>query len=120
MLFIKYQPEYTFDKFADEISDARRLRDVGTADKVIAESMKLFVIFAYGKTFTNKEKNVSTTNGNEDNISKKINSSHLKDLELLYGQKYAVISTKRETCMDLTLQIGVAGRHLAKLRMIQF
>ena len=47
---------------------------------------------------------VSTTYGNEDNISKKINNPHFKDLELLYGQKYELISTKREIRMDLPLQ----------------
>ena len=82
--------------------------------------MKLFGNSAYGKTVTNKEKFVSTSYGNEDNISKKINSPHFKDLERLYGQKYEVISTKREIKMDLPLQIGVAVYHLAKLRMLQF
>ena len=67
-----------------------------------------------------KEFFLSTTYGNEDNISKKINSPHFKDLEQLYGQKYEVISTKREIKMDLPLQIGVAVYHLAKLRMLDF
>ena len=31
---------------------------------------------------------VSTTYGNEDNISTKINNPHFKDLEILYDQKY--------------------------------
>ncbi len=31
---------------------------------------------------------VTTSYGNEDNISKKTNGPHFKDLELLYGQKY--------------------------------
>ena len=55
--------------------------------------MKIFGNSAYGKTVTNKEKNVSTAYEDEDNISKMINSPHFKDLELLYGQKYEVIST---------------------------
>ncbi len=63
---------------------------------------------------------VSTSYGNEDNISKKINSPHFKDLEQLYGQKYEVISTKREIRMDLPLEICVAVYHLAKLRMLNF
>ena len=75
---------------------------------------------AYGKCITNKENFVSTTYGNEDNISKKINSPHFKDLESLYGQKYEVISTKRAIAMDLPLQIGVAVYHLAKLKMLEF
>ncbi len=82
--------------------------------------MKLFGNSAYGKTVTNKENFVSTSYGNEDNISKKISIPHFKDSELLYGQKYDVISTKREIRMDLPLQIGVAVYHLAKLRMLDF
>ncbi len=53
-------------------------------------------------------------------IGKKINMPHFKDLELLYGQKYDVISTKREIRMDLPLQFGLAVYHLAKLRMLDF
>jgi hypothetical protein len=117
---IAYKAEHAFKKFADEVSDARRAGDVDTAYELIAETMKLFGNSAYGKTITNKENFVSTTYGNEDNISKKINSPHFKDLELLYGQKYEVTSTKREITMDLPLQIGVAVYHLAKLRMLEF
>jgi hypothetical protein len=82
--------------------------------------MKLSGNSAYGKCVTNKENFVSTTYGHEGNISKKINNPHFKDLELLYGETYEVISSKREIRMDLPLQIGVAVYHLAKLRMLQF
>ncbi len=77
--------------------------------------MKLFGNSGYGKTVTNKDKFVSISYGNEDNISQKIKSPHFKDLELLYGLKYEVISTKREIIFDLPLQVGVAVYHLAKL-----
>ncbi len=50
----------------------------------------------------------------------KNNRPHCKDLEQLYGQKYEVISTKREIKMDLPLQLGVAVYHVAKLRMLEF
>jgi len=109
---IQYKPEYAFNKFADEVSDARRAGDVDSAYELIAETMKLFGNSAYGKTITNKEKFVSTSYGNEDNISKKINSPHFKDLEILYGQKYEVTSTKREITMDLPLQIGLIDQIL--------
>ena len=52
---IQYKPEYSFNKFADEVSDARRAGDVDTAYELIAETMKLFGNSAYGKTITNKE-----------------------------------------------------------------
>jgi hypothetical protein len=82
--------------------------------------MKLFGNSAYGKTITNKENFSSTSYATEDNISKKINNPHFKDLEKLYGDTYEVSSTKREIKMDLPLQIGVAVYHLAKLRMLEF
>ncbi len=46
--------------------------------------MKLFGNSAYGKTVTNKENIVSTTYGNEDIISKKINS-HLAFAAVIRG-----------------------------------
>jgi hypothetical protein len=61
---------------ADEVSDARRAGDVDTAYEWIAETMKLIGNSAYGKRITNKENFVSTTYGNEENISKKIKNPH--------------------------------------------
>jgi hypothetical protein len=94
---IKYTPEKSFQQFADEVSDAWRAGDIDTAYELVAETMKLFGNSAYGKTVTNKER--------------KINSPHFKDLEQLCGQKYEVISTKRDIRMDLPLQIGVTVYH---------
>jgi hypothetical protein len=65
--------------------------------------MTLFGNSSHGKTITIEETFVSTTYGDEDSISKKINSPHFKDLELLHCQKYEV--TKKEIFMDLPLQI---------------
>ena len=55
---------------------------VGNIDYNASEQYlrELFGNSAYGKTVTNKEKFVFTTYGNEDNISKKINNPHFKDL----------------------------------------
>ena len=83
---IKYTPEYAFKQFADEVSDARRAGDVDKAFESIAETMKLLGYSAYGKTATNKGKFVSTSYGNKDNISKKINSQHFKHLEIIWSQ----------------------------------
>ncbi len=83
---IEYTPEKSFEQFADEVSDARRAGDINKAYDLIAETMKLFGNSAYGKTVTNNEKFVSTSYGNEDNISKESDSPHFKDLEQLYGQ----------------------------------
>ena len=74
---IEYESVKCFQKFADEVSDARRAGDVDNAYELIAEIMKLFGNSAYGKTITNKEGFISTTYATENNISKKINH-HIK------------------------------------------
>ena len=107
-------------KFADEVSDARRAGDIDKSYELIAETMKLFGNSANGKTITNKEGFVSTTYATENNISKKINNPRLKDLEQLYGENYEVISSKREIKLDIPLQIGCAVYQLAKLWMLEF
>ena len=72
------------------MSHARRTGDVNDDYKLIAETMRLFgvlLVNGSGKTITNKAIFVSATYGNEDNISKKSNCRHFKDLEELYGRK---------------------------------
>ncbi len=39
---IKYTPEKSFQQFADEVSDARRAKDIDKAYELIAETMNLF------------------------------------------------------------------------------
>ena len=117
---IEYTSVKCFQKFADEVSDARRAGDVDKAYELIAETMKLFGNSAYGKTITNKEGFVSTTYATEKNISKKINNPRFKDLEQLYGENYEGTTSKRDIKLDLPLQIGCAVYQLAKLRMLEF
>ncbi len=59
---IEYASVKYFQKFADEVSDARRAGVVDKACKSIAETMKLF---GYSATITNKEGFVSRTYATE-------------------------------------------------------
>ncbi len=52
---IEYTSVKCFQKFADEVSDARRAGDVDKAYDLIAETMKLFGNSAYSKTITYKQ-----------------------------------------------------------------
>ncbi len=79
---------------ADSCASYGLRHDLGNVYELIAETMKLFGNSAYGITVTNKENFVSTSYGNEDNISKNIKSPHFQDFESLYDQKYEVISKK--------------------------
>jgi hypothetical protein len=53
---IKYQREYAFQQFADEVSDARRAGDADKVYELKAETMKLFGNSGYGKCITDKIK----------------------------------------------------------------
>ena len=117
---IKYKPSCSFQKFADEVSDARRAGDVDKNYDLIAETMKLFGNSAYGKTITNKEGFVNTSYANEKDITKKNHNPRFKDLEELHKNTYEVTTSYKTITMDLPLQIGVAVYHLAKLRMLEF
>ena len=117
---IQYTPKQPFQKFVEEVTDARRAGDVDDSLKLIADTMKLMGNAPYGKTITDKLNFVSTTYANNKNITKKINDPHFKDLEELYNESYEVTSSKREIKLDLPNQIGLAVYNLAKLKMCEF
>ena len=68
----------------------------------------------------NKEKHISMTYANKENITKKINDPHFKDLNEISDESYEVFSSKRKIKMNVPLQVGAAVYDLAKLRMLEF
>jgi hypothetical protein len=52
---VVYTPAACFQKFGDNISDARRAGDSDPEKKIVAETHKLDGNSSYGKTVTNKE-----------------------------------------------------------------
>ena len=68
----------------------------------------------------NKEKHVSMNYANDNNITKRINDPHFKDLDKISEETYEVFSSKIKIKMDVPIQVGCAVFDLAKLCMLQF
>ena len=66
---VEFQPQACFQKFADDVSNARRSGDVDLTLFIIAETMKLLGNSAYGKMLTDKERHMNIHFTNEDQVS---------------------------------------------------
>ena len=88
--------------------------------EIIAETMKLIGNSLYGRCVMNKEKHIGMTYANENNITKRINDPHFKDLNKISDNTFEVFSSKRKIKMDVPIQVGCAVYDLAKLRMLEF
>ena len=57
---VEYSPKHCFRHFVQEVSDARRAGDADTAQKIIADTMKLIGNSGYGSLIMDKEKHRDT------------------------------------------------------------
>jgi hypothetical protein len=117
---ISYDSCVCFKELGEAIADARRAGDENKDMEIIAETMKLIGNSLYGRCVMNKEKHISMTYANKENITKKINDPHFKDLNEISDESYEVFSSKRKIKMNVPLQVGAAVYDLAKLRMLEF
>ena len=107
-------------ELGESIADARRAGDADKSMEIIAETMKLIGNSLYGRCVMNKERHVSMNYADDNNITKRINDPHFKDLNKISENTYEVFSSKRKIKMDVPIQVGCAVYDLAKLRMLQF
>jgi G:T-mismatch repair DNA endonuclease (very short patch repair protein) len=120
---VEFEPHPCFQQFADAVSDARRAGDVDALVFIIAETMKLFGNSAYGKTLTDKEKQLNIYFTNEDDVTDLINESRFRALNVIEADEipdlYEVKMKKKSHTMDLPVHIGFFVYSYAKLRMLQ-
>jgi hypothetical protein len=55
---VEYMPAACFQKFGEQVSEARRTGDADPEKKTVAETRKLDVSSSNGKTVTNKERHI--------------------------------------------------------------
>lgn len=55
---VQYQPSHCFKDFGNAVTEARREGDIDSDKKLIGETSKLIGNSFYGKTITNKNKNI--------------------------------------------------------------
>ncbi len=83
-----------FKELGETIADARRAGDVDKSMEIIAETMKLIGNSLYGRCIMNKETHISMTYANKENVTKKINDPHFKDLNEISDNSYEVFLSK--------------------------
>ena len=77
---IEFKPNACFQKFADEVSDARRSGDSDPSKSIIADTFKLIGNSAYGCMLINKEKYVNVKYSDDINTALLVNDPFLRDL----------------------------------------
>ena len=87
---IEYNKNVCFKELGETIADARRAGDADKSMEIIAETMKLIGNSLYGRCVMNKEKHISMNYADDNNITKRINDPHFKDLEKISDNTFEV------------------------------
>ncbi|XP_066278985.1 uncharacterized protein [Branchiostoma lanceolatum] len=118
---LEYVPKACFRAFGDRVSDARRDGDKDKSKKIIADTMKLIGNSAYGKTVTNKEKQLDVEFCRDAvTATRKINTPRFRHADEVTDDFYEMQLTKKVIKFNLPLQIGFFVYQYAKLRMLEF
>ena len=118
---VEYSPKRCFRHFVQEVSDARRAGDADSAQKIIADTMKLIGNSGYGSLIMDKEKHRDTlyTEG-RGAAQLNINDPRFKKCAVIGENLYEMEMAKAKIRFDLPIQLGYHILQLAKLRMLQF
>jgi hypothetical protein len=118
---IEYTPVRCFEKFVDQVSQARRSGDIDPDQAIIADTMKLIGNSGYGSLIMDKEKhqNVLYVQGT-GNARLKINDPLFRKCTAVSADLYEMELAKAKIVLDLPIQLGYHILQLAKLRMLQF
>ncbi len=65
--------------------------------KIIAETIQLIDNSLYGRCVMNKEKYVGMSYANDQNVTKRINDPHFKDLNQISENSFDVFPSKEES-----------------------
>ena len=118
--FIEFLPVNCFEKFGDQVSNARRDEDLDPDKAILANLMKLIRNSGYEKTITNTENHRSVKYFNKVEVSKAINNPLFLNLDAITDGLYEVETFKKSLNFSLPFQIGFFVYGYAKLRMLEF
>ncbi|KAI8484950.1 hypothetical protein Bbelb_373570 [Branchiostoma belcheri] len=93
---LEYVPKACFRAFGDRVSDARRDGDRDKSKKIITDTMKLIGNSAYGKTVTNKEKQLDVEFCRDAvTATRRINTPRFRHVEEVADDFYEMQLTKK-------------------------
>ena len=116
---VEYSPKRCFRHFVQMVSDAWQAGDADSAQKIIADTMKLIGNSGYGSLIMDKEKHQDTFYTQERGAAQlNINDPRFKKCAVIRDNLYEMEMAK--ICFDLPIQLGYHILQLAKLGMLQF
>jgi hypothetical protein len=117
---VEYMPATCFQKFGDNISDARRSGYIDPNKKIVAETKKLEGNSSYGRTVTNKERHTDVLCCQEQQVSRHLMDSSFRRCNQLDEKTFEREMSKKTIHLDLPMHIGCFVYQYARLRMLQF
>ena len=117
---VEYTPATCFQKFGDNISDARRAGGIDHNKKNVGETKKLEGNSSYGKTVTNKERHTKVLYCQEHQVSRHLVDSSFRRCNQLDEKTFELEMSKKTIRLDLPMQIGCFVYQYSKFRMLQF
>jgi G:T-mismatch repair DNA endonuclease (very short patch repair protein) len=117
---VEYTPATCFQKFGEQVSEARRPGDADPEKKIVAETRKLDGNSSYGKTFTTKERHTDVIYYQEYQVSRYLDDPSFRRCNQLSAKTFEVEMSKKTIRLDLPMQIGCFVYQYAKLRMLEF
>ena len=120
---VEFQGQRCFQKFVEEVSDARHRGDIDLDTAIIADTMKVIGNAGYGSLIMNKEKHrfIQYVQG-ENETCLKINDPRFRNLDCLDHKEhyYELEMAKQKIKLDLLIQLRYFILQYAKLRMLEF
>jgi hypothetical protein len=122
--FIQAERARPFEKFAEDVSNARRAGDVNDDLKMIGEGMKQTGNDGFGRTVMNRKRHTQTIYTNDENKLLSLVNNKLfngvVEIETEKGPVWEVSMNKGTIKQNMPAQIGCAIFNMAKLRILQF
>ena len=117
---MEYTPATYYQKFGEQVSEARRAGDVDPEKKIVAKTRKLDGNSSYGKTVTNKERHTDVIYCQEHQVSRYLVNPSFRRCNQLSAKTFEVEMSKKTIRLDLPMQIGCFVYQYAKHRMLGF
>ena len=92
---VKYTPATCFQKFGEQVSEARRAGDADPNKKITAETNKLDGNSSYGKTVTNKERHTDVIYCQGHHVSRYLVDPSFRKCNQLSAKTFEVEMSKR-------------------------
>ena len=118
---IEFTPKQCFKKFVDNVAFDRREADAGRKPKLQADTSKLIGNSAYGSMLLDPTKHRNIRYAQDlKKFSKQVNQPTFRHFDILDEEFFEIEHAKRQTVLNMPIQLGFFVLQYAKLRMLQF